>query len=612
MFFCCVFAAAQSPEVQRMDPTHWWVGMENPKLQILIYGEDIAKSEVSLNKYSGVKVLAIHKVENPNYLFVDLEIKKKAKAGELKFRITNQSGNLETSYELKEREELNIETIDGNDVIYLLMPDRFSNGDYANDKFSDMADTASDRQNPWLRHGGDLQGLTNHLDYFKDLGVTALWLNPVIENDQPQTYEGGDMRSAYHGYGFTDHYNVDRRLGGNEAYKTMVAAAHKKGLKVIQDAVYNHAGINHYLLQDMPMKSWLNQWETYTNTNYKGQPVPAPNSSEYDRSRTTDGWFMPFLPDLNQKNPFVANYLIQHAIWSVQNFGFDAYRIDTYMYNDMDFMNACNDALKVQFPKIFLFGESLASPMPNQAAFVKNNLKLPFSVNLESTVDYQMHKAMLEALKEPYGWNEGVNRLYQILSLDYLYQNPEKLVSYLDNHDEHRFLSEIGEDTRKFNMGMIWLMTLRGIPEIYYGTEIGVKNFKDPTDAEVRKDFPGGWEEDKVNKFEANGRTAEEQETFEFMKKLIVLRTSSEAIGHGRFTQFLPFGEGIYAYFRHTENETIMVISNASERTQTVGMERFEEILKGKTMAKELLTDKQMDLKSFELSPFQALVLRID
>jgi neopullulanase len=608
LFFIITLVQAQ---IKRIDPTNWWVGMENPKLQLLVYGENIGSSEVSLKKYKGVKLKGIQKVENNNYLFIDLEIQAKAKAGKLSFTFSDNVNSFIQNYELKEKEEVNIQSIIGNDVIYLLMPDRFSNGDYSNDKFADMMDPDMDRSNPWLRHGGDLQGVSNHMDYFKDLGITALWLNPVIENDQPQTNEGGDMRSAYHGYGFTDHYNVDKRLGGNAAYKEMIEKAHLNGIKIIQDAVYNHVGINHYFLKDMPMKSWLNQWETYTNTNYKGHTVPAPNSSVYDKSRTTDGWFMPFLPDLNQNNPLVANYLIQHAIWTVQEFGIDAFRIDTYMYNDMDFMNSCNDALKKQFPNIFLFGESLASPMPNQAAFVRNKMELPFMANIESTVDYQLHMAMLAGLKENYGWNEGVNRMYQILTLDYLYQTPDKLVTYLDNHDENRFLSEVGEDMRKFKMGLSWLMTIRGIPEIYYGTELAVKNFKNPTDAEVRKDFPGGWKEDDANKFKVGGRTKLEQETFEFTKKLIQIRKESKAICKGTFTQFLPFDDGIYAYFRIYDDESIMVISNASENEHIVDVTRFEEVLKGKREAEELLTDKKTDLSNLRLGAFEVKVLKI-
>ncbi len=603
---------AEGPEIKRIDPTNWWVGMKNPKLQLLVYGEDIGKTAVSLKKYKGVSLENVTNIENPNYIFLDLLISSKAAAGQLEFHFHDGNKEIVRKYELKTKEKVRPQTLNPSDVIYLIMPDRFSNGDPLNDKFNDMADTASDRSNPWLRHGGDLQGIINHLDYITDLGVTALWLNPVIENDQPQTNEGGNMRSAYHGYGFTDHYSVDRRLGGNAKYKEFVDIAHSKGLKVVQDAVYNHVGINHYFIKDLPMKSWLNQWDTYTNTSYKEQAVLDPNASEYDKSRVTDGWFMPFLPDLNQRNPLVANYLIQHALWTVQNFGIDAYRIDTYMYNDMEFMNYCNQALKTEFPEIFLFGESLANPVPNVAAFVKNNMELPFACNLESTVDYQSHKAILTSLNENFGWNEGVNRLYQTLVQDYLYQNPEKLVTYLDNHDEDRFFSVVGEDYRKFKMGLIWLMTLRGIPEIYYGTEILTKNFKNPTDAEVRKDFPGGWTEDKVDKFSANGRSDIENETFEFTKALINLRKESKAIGEGKFLQFQPFDNGIYAYFRYTRDETILVVSNVSEAKKEVNTQRFTEILKGRIKATNALSGNEIEnITTLQIQPFQALILKI-
>ena len=611
-YFCLSVASAQSVDIERVDPANWWVGMKNPKLQLMIHGNTIGKAEVTLKKYKGVKLTGITRVENENYLFIDLEIKTKAKPGFITLNFEKEGQNISRQYELKARGNLDIQSLSQKDVIYLIMPDRFSNGDPSNDRFADMADPEADRNNPWLRHGGDLQGIINHLDYLKELGVTALWLNPVIENDQPQTNESGNMRSAYHGYGFTDHYAIDRRLGGNEKYKEFVSKSHEAGLKVIQDAVYNHVGINHYTIKDLPMKSWLNQWEEYTNTTYKEQAALDPHASSYDRLRVTDGWFMPFLPDLNQRNPLVANYLIQHAIWTVQNFGIDSYRIDTYMYNDMAFMNACNVALKAEFPDLFLFGESLANPVPNVAAFVKNNMELDFACNLESTVDYQLHSNMLKALNEDFGWHEGANRLYETLVQDYLYQNPEKLVTYLDNHDEHRFFSVVGEDYRKFKLGLTWLMTIRGIPEIYYGTEILTKNFKNPTDAEVRKDFPGGWADDEVNKFEAAGRTAIENETFDFVKKLIQIRTSEKAIGEGSFNHFMPFDEGVYVYFRTSGDETIMVATNTTDVSKSFSTRRFEEVLNGRKKATNLMNGEELnDLTIMKLNAFEALILKL-
>ncbi len=609
---CSSLTLSAGEIVNRIDPANWWVGMKNPEVQLMVNGDLLSTYEVSLSKYRGVKLKSVERVENQNYLFLNLIISPKTQPGKLEFVFTKGSVSHKVNYEIKAREVFSIRKIDQSDLIYLILPDRFSNGDSTNDNFLDMADTSSDRSNPWLRHGGDLQGIINHLEYLKDLGVSALWLNPVIENDQPLTHEGGTWRSAYHGYGFTDHYRVDRRLGGNTKYLELVEKSHDLGLKVIQDAVYNHVGINHYTIKDLPMKSWLNQWPEYTNTSYKEQAALDVHASEYDRLRMTDGWFMPFLPDLNQRNPFVQKYLIQHALWTVETFRIDGFRIDTYMYNDMEFMNSCNAALKDEYPDLFLYGESLANPVPNQAAFVRNNMNLAFVCNLESTVDNQLHKAILQALNEPYGWNEGVNRVNQVLVQDYLYQNPEKLVTYLDNHDEHRFFSVVGEDYAKFRMGLTWLMTMRGIPQIYYGTEILTKNFKNPTDAEVRKDFPGGWPEDKVNKFLVSGRSDPENEAFKLVQKLAKIRSTSEAVAYGKFTQFLPFDDGVYVYFRHTEKQLVMVVTNSSKTPVYLSLPRFEELLKGRKKAVDLMSDKEIsDLSKLEIPGNSVKILEI-
>jgi neopullulanase len=612
-FLSLSFVYAQSSPIKRINPTNWWVGMKNPELQILFYGDKIGSHTLSLKKYKGVKLKKVHKVENQNYLFADLEIGATTPAGQLNFVFSDGKNQFTQLYELKINNTYQPQGVSPADFIYLLMPDRFANGDELNDKFANMADPLMDRNNPFLRHGGDLQGVANHLDYFTDLGVTALWLNPVIENDQPTTNEGGTQRSAYHGYGFTDHYNVDIRLGGNVAYKTMIDQAHKKGLKVIQDAVYNHAGINHWILKDMPFKEWLNQWDSYTQTSFKEPPVLDPHASKLDRKIMSDGWFMPFLPDLNQKNEFVAKFLIQHAIWTVEEFSIDAWRIDTYMYNDMAFMNRCNNALLNEYPQIMLFGESLASPVSNQAAFVKNNIKnLPFDCNLPSTLDNQLFAAMKDALKQKYGWSDGVNRLYNTLAQDYLYQNPEILVTYLDNHDEHRFLSEVGENYDKYKMGLAWLMTTRGIPQIYYGTELGVKNFKDPTDAEVRKDFVGGWKDDKENKFTKDGRNQLENEIYDFVKTLAHYRKNSEAIAKGSLMQFMPFDEGVYVYFRYTDHQKVMVISNTSEKEKVIDMKRFKEQLNGATTAKNIMNSHEiMSLENLKIQPQKFYILEI-
>ncbi len=593
---------SQNPIIKRVDPTNWWVGMKNPNLQLLIYGKDIKGSKVAIN-YAGVSIEQVYEVENPNYLFVDVKIRPETKAGTFmielsktvqvkgkKDAITNQTVTTKQPYELKMRDQKPQE-INSKDLIYLIMPDRFSNADPSNDKFSDMADTASDRNNPFLRHGGDLQGVTNHLDYLNELGVTTIWLNPVIENNQPQTNEGGNLRSAYHGYGFTDHYNVDRRLGGNVAYKKLVDAAHAKGMKVIQDAVYNHVGINHWILKDMPMKNWLTQWDVYTNTSYRDEPVVGQeNGSKSDFNVQQKGWFVPFLPDLNHENLFVTNYLIQHALWTVEYFGVDGWRIDTYQYNDLDFMNRCNKALLDEYPKMFITGENSVHSVVSQAYFTRNKLYIPYKSNLPSPNDFVLFHEMAPAFTEKFDWGKGFNRLYSTLAADVIYENPSLNMTFLDNHDENRFYSMVGEDIQKYKLGVGFLLTTRGTPQLYYGTEILTKNFKNPSDAEVRKDFLGGWKEDAQNKFIASDRTPQENEAFDFTKKLANYRKNSAALQMGKLTQYLP-QNGIYVYFRHTEQQSVMVIMSQNAENQTLDMKRFAENLTGFNKGKNVLTD---------------------
>ena len=593
---CLAFlqAAAQNQMIRRIDPTNWWVGMKNPSVQLLIYGTNLKGSKVSIN-YAGVTVKKVNEVENPNYLFVDISIAPTTKAGKMNIVFTKVGSTFKLTrpYELKVRDQKPQE-INSKDLIYLIMPDRFSNGDPTNDKFADMADKESDRNSPYLRHGGDLQGITNHLNYFKDLGVTTLWLNPVIENNQPQTNEGGAMRSAYHGYGFTDHYNVDKRLGGNTAYKKMVDAAHAMGLKVMQDAVYNHVGINHWILKDMPMKDWLNQWDTYTNTSYRDEPVvDIVHGNKSDFKVQQNGWFVPFLPDLNHQNPFVAHYLIQHALWTIEYFGVDGWRVDTYQYNDLAFMNRCNAELFAEYPKMFITGENSVHSVVSQAYYTKNNLKTPFRSNLPSPNDFVLSHATNAAFNEKFDWGKGFNRLYSTLAEDLIYENPLLNMTFLDNHDENRFFSIIKEDIQKYKQGVGFLLTTRGVPQLYYGTEILMKNYKDPSDAEVRKDFPGGWAGDAANKFNASDRTPQENEAYDFTRKLANYRKSSSALQTGKLTQYLP-QNGIYVYFRQDKLKTVMVILSQNETEQTIPTKRFAENIGTFKRGKNILTDAML------------------
>ncbi|MEZ0606882.1 glycoside hydrolase family 13 protein [Fibrella sp. WM1] len=602
---------AQTPAIQRVDPTHWWVGLKNPNLQLLVYGPNAGTLTYSVS-YPGVKLVKTHTVENKNYAFLDLTLAGTTRPGTLE--IVGKSGAtvLRRKYTLKARDnEPKGRGLTSADFIYLLMPDRFSNANPGNDKFADMADPEADRNNPYLRHGGDLEGVGNHLDYLKELGVTALWMTPIIENNQPQTNEGGAMRSAYHGYGFTDHYAVDKRLGGNEAYKALNKKVHAMGMRVVQDAVYNHVGINHWFLKDMPSKDWLHQWPAYTNTSYKYQPITDPHSAAIDRKVSLDGWFVPHLPDLNQNNPFVANYLIQHAIWSVEEFALDAWRIDTYMYNDQPFMNRCNAALQAEYPGMYTFGESWVNNTVDQAYYTRNNINFPFKSNQTGGIDFVLYSAMNAALNDGEGWDSGANRVQQVLAQDAVYQNPMKLVTFLDNHDTDRFLSVVGDDIDKYKMGLTWLLTTRGIPQMYYGTEILMKNFKNPSDAEVRRDFPGGFDGDKDNKFTAAGRNKAENEAFDFVKTLANYRKNTPALHSGKLMQYLP-QNGTYVYFRYDAQNTVMVATNQTSKPIALDMARFSERTQGFTKAKNVLTGEVItDLKLVNLPAKTALVLEL-
>ena len=615
LFYFLVLISSSSFAQSQVEvyPSNWWVGMKWNKVQVILHQKDIAQSHASIS-YPGVKLLKTSKQESPNYLFLDISISPTAQAGKVKIKIEGKDNHSVIDFELKTRRKGNgnayAQGVTSKDLIYLLMPDRFSNGDPSNDRFADMNDTSCNRNNPFLRHGGDLQGVTNHLDYLKDLGVTALWLTPVIENDQALTNEGNTKRSAYHGYAFTNQYKIDKRFGGNSAYKAMIDAAHAQGLKIIQDAVYNHVGDKHFLFLDKPSKDWFNQWSKYTNTTYKDQPMVDPYASKSDYNISVNGWFTTFMPDLNQRNPYVANFLIQYALWAVEEFGIDGWRVDTYFYSDRDFLNRVNQALYTEYPQISIFGENTMQSVTEQAYYCKNNINTTWKSNLQGVIDFQWEGSVLSGLNENFGWSNGIMHVYNVLVQDILYQDPMRNELLLDNHDQDRFYSVVGEDFDKFKMGIVLMLTQRGIPQLYYGTEILMKNFKNPTDAEVRKDFPGGWKEDSVNKFIATGRTEKENEAYGFIKKLAWFRKQSSALQTGKTMQFVP-EDAVYVYFRYDEKQTMMIVLNTGDKEKPISVKRFAEISKGYSKMRNVLNGSITDLKDFNMAGKESLVFEL-
>ncbi|RCR66300.1 glycoside hydrolase family 13 protein [Larkinella punicea] len=605
-------ALAQSAAIQRIDPTNWWVGLKNPNLQLLVYGPKAGSMTYTIN-YPGVKLVKTQKAENPDFIFLDLLISATAKPGT--FRIVGKSGSetVSRAYELKPRTTgPKGQGVSAADFIYLIMPDRFANGDPANDAFPDLLDTKADRSVPHLRHGGDLQGITNHLDYLQELGVTALWMTPVLANDETLKQEAPDrMQAGYHGYHFTDHYQIDKRFGGTEGYRKLGQALHQRGMKLVQDAVYNHVSDDHWLYKNQPFKDWFNQWPTYTGSSHKEQALYDPYSSASDRKVLLDGWFTPFLPDLNLRNSFLSTYLIQHAIWCTELFALDAWRVDTYKYNDLNFLNRCNQALLTEYPKLHIFGEAWVGNPVAQAFFVKNRIEQPFKSNQPGGLDFVLYDAFNAALKENFGWDSGVNRVYQALATDAVYADPQKLVTFLDNHDTDRYLSVIGDDYAKYKMGVTWLLTTRGIPSWYYGTEVLMKNTKNPSDAEVRRDFPGGFPGDPANKFTDAGRNEKEKDAFNFVKKLANYRKNTPTLHAGKLMQFIP-QNGTYVYFRYDASKTVMIATNSTEQEINLETGRFAERMAGFTKARNVLTDEVINsLTTLKLPAKTAVVLEL-
>lgn len=582
-------------------PTHWWTKMKYSNIQIMVHGKDVANSNAYSISYPGVHLQKVHKVENPNYLFLDVDISSDARPGT--FYITSTSGKKKSkiAYTLKARKAGNgtqwAKGVTSKDLIYLIMPDRFSNGDTTNDRVAGMRDQSLNRDTVFMRHGGDLKGVENHLSYLETLGVTVIWLNPVIENDMPDRTE--------HGYAFTNHYKVDPRLGGDAAYHSLVESAHKKGMKIIQDAVYNHVGSYHFTVLDPPMKDWLHQWPEYTNTTYKEQTIFDPYASKIDRKKMQDGWFVPSMPDLNQQNPFVENFLIQHAIWTVEEFGIDGWRIDTYAYNDLHFMNRCNTALVNEYPKMTMFGETWVHGVINQAYFVQNKFDIPFKSNLQAATDFQLLWSITDVMTKDFGWTDGVNKLYNTLAQDFVYKDPNRNVIFLDNHDLSRFYSVIGGDMKKYKAALSWLFTCRGIPQLYYGNEIGMEGFTSPSDGYVRKDFPGGWPGDPQNKFLEEGRTAHEDSIYQWIKILANFRKKSSAITLGKMMQYVS-AEGEYVYFRYDKDQTIMVAMNTAKKPLDIKIENYRERTDGFSKMKNIINGETKPLTDFTLQPMES------
>ncbi|MEZ4988131.1 MAG: glycoside hydrolase family 13 protein [Saprospiraceae bacterium] len=589
-----------------MEPPNWWVGMPDSKLEIMLYDKGISALVPTVNGL-GVTIDTVVRLQNPNYLFITVSIPPTSPAGSFDILLQDEQGRQVKSfpYTLSERSASSQKGgVDASDLIYLIMPDRFANGDKGNDQVPGMAQQHLDRDMVFYRHGGDLVGVMEHLDYLEELGITALWLNPVLENNQP--YE------SYHGYAVTDHYRIDPRLGTNEQYKMLVRLAHEHGIKVIMDVIFNHVGDHHWFIQDLPDENWIHQWKDgYKEISYRAPVHFDPHAATADFKQVTESWFDKHMPDLNQQHPQLANYLIQNAIWWTAYTGQDGFRIDTYAYCDQAFMSRWNQAMREAFPDLSIFAETYVHGTGVQSWFAEGEREHGHNSHLPGVTDFQMYYALTEALTAQQGWTSGVAKLYYTLSQDYLYKDPYRNVLFLDNHDLGRIYGLLGEDVEKMKSAISLLLTLRGIPMLYYGTELLMTGSGGAFGEGGRKDFPGGFSGDKPNKFKEKGRTSKEQQLFTHLQRLAQYRKTHTVLQTGQLTQFIP-KDGVYVFFRHDAEHTVMVVYNSNDKAINLDTARFQERTAGYTGATDITSGERMqDINSISIPAGGCRVLEL-
>ena len=637
-------AKTVKPTIERIDPTCWYTGMKNPSLQLMVYGKNIASvTDVAID-YPGVSIDSIVRLDSPNYLFVYINVRE-AKPGTMTLRFGKK---LKADYVLKQREKAGEERrgFDIGDVLYLLMPDRFAQGLDHSKPIAGMNAYKEDRSQPSLRHGGDMEGIRQHLDYFTDLGVTALWFTPVLENNSPDTDNG---YSTYHGYATTDYYRVDPRFGTNGDYRRLIDDCHARGLKVVMDMIFNHCGFEHPWVGDMPSKDWFNtpEWlnekqsgrdpmtgftansdgsepakSAYLQTSYKLTPVLDPYASEVDLKETVEGWFVPSMPDLNQRNPHVMRYLIQNSKWWIETAGIDGIRMDTYPYAFCDAMALWMRELQSEYPNFNTVGETWVTEPAYTAAWQKDSRAAAGFPNsyLKTVMDFSFFDKLSQAKNEETdGWWQGMNRLYNSFVYDYLYPNPSSVMAFIDNHDTDRFLGA-GRDSLMLKQALALLLTVNRIPQLYYGTEIMMNGTKEVTDGNVRKDFPGGFPGDTQSAFTREGRTQIQQQMFGWLSRLLHWRKGNDVITRGTMKQFIPV-DGVYVIARQLEDRaldapqhlvtrTVLTILNGTTKPATMSVGRYQEVIGQTTRAKDVLTNRYYDLsKDLQLKPRQSLVL---
>ena len=602
-------------QIQRVEPAFWWKGMKNPELQILVYGKNIANQTIELS--NGIQVIELKKVENPNYVFITLNTDE---INVPKFKINLKNGKKLVNsfdYELKQRNpnSASRNSFTSKDVMYLIMPDRFANGDYSNDSQPNLTEKAN-RNLPSGRHGGDLRGIIKNLDYLQNLGVTALWLTPANEDNEKQT--------SYHGYAQTDLYKIDGRYGTNEEYLELSRQLQKRGMMLIQDYVTNHWGISHWLIQDLPTKDWIHQFSDgegkygFKRSNYRTTSQFDTNVAEIDKKEALNGWFDTTMPDLNQSNPLVLKYLTQNAIWWIEYAELGGLRVDTYPYNDKEAMSKWAKAITDEYPNFNIVGEAWMYS-PAHISYWQKNSKIGeidgYNSNLPSVMDFTLYTDLPHALKEEESWDKGMIKIYNSFGNDFLYPDINNILVFFENHDTERFNEIFNGDSRYYKMALTLISTVRGIPQIYYGSEIGMRGDKNKGgDADIRRDFPGGWKEDKQNAFNIQTQTKEQKEFYDFTQKILNWRKGKEVIHTGKTKHYMP-KEKVYVYFRYNEKEKVMVVLNNNEKEQTFDLNRFSESLNGVSKGKDVVSGKEFSISTqnkLTIAPKSSLILELE
>ena len=595
-------AVHSSNGIERVEPPFWWQGFKQRELQLLVYGKDVAELTPSLD-YPGIDVARVERGDSPNYLFVYLDIRASAKPGTFDIVFANEDRSVAHAYELRQKNAApgHVTGLDGGDVIYMITPDRFANGDPSNDSLDDYADKL-DREDDYGRHGGDLAGIRQRLDYLGDMGFTAVWLNPVLENAMPE--------SSYHGYAMTDLYKVDPRYGSNDDYRELAAEMRAKNIDLIMDMVANHIGSGHWWMQDLPTTDWLNLPKARGRTSHARTTNQDPYASEYDKRAHADGWFADAMPDLNQRNPLLADYLIQNTLWWVEYLGLSGIRMDTHPYPDKDYMAEWSRRVMEEYPDLTLTGEEWTGN-PAIVSYWQRGKKNhdDYVSYMPSMLDFPLQIALKKSLTEEVPWWDSPwTSAYEMLGNDFLYPDPANLVIFPDNHDMSRIYTQVNEDYDLYRMAIVYYLTMRGIPTLYYGTEVLMSHPGTDSHGAIREEFPGGWEDSDKNAFTGAGLSDIEQEAQRFVQQLLTWRKSKPVIHSGKLMQFTPIKD-VYAYFRYDNNDTVMVVFNRGEEAGSITTARFAERLGDANSAVDVITGQSFDLDETLDVPARSVLL---